>query len=147
MKYKAQKKEISTVRVLPLSGEVRWGRPWEGGDAVYIARLMLNIDEEKIEVDYAKVPKAEAKSTITNNARLYPNPASTEVMIEFDSKLNGNAVLEIYGYAGNLLQSNQLTSGYQFISVSVKDLKAGIYYYRIISNNDVIAKNKLLIVK
>ena len=144
MNYRTENKGISTIQKSPLRGDL------EGllvCDAVYIARLMLNIDEEKIEVDYAKVPKAEAKSAIANNARLYPNPASAEVMIEFDSKLNGNAVLEIYGYAGNLLQSIQLTSGYQFISVSVKDLKAGIYYYRIISNNDIIAKDKLLIVK
>ena len=56
-------------------------------------------------------------------------------------------MLEIHGFAGNLLQSNQLTSGYQFITVSVKDLKAGVYFYKITSNNEVIAKDKLLIIK
>jgi hypothetical protein len=121
--------------------------PWEGGDAVYIARLMLNIDEEKIEVDYAKVPKAEAKSTITNNARLYPNPASTEVMIEFDNKLSSSAVFEIYNFEGLKIIDISLNKGYQFISVSTKDLKAGLYMYRISDNEKIIAKDKLLIVK
>lgn len=121
--------------------------PWEGGDAVYIARLMLNIDEEKIEVDYAKVPKAEAKSTIANNARLYPNPASTEVMIEFDSKLSSSAVFEIYNFEGLKILDISLNKGYQFISVSTKNLKAGLYMYRISDNEKIIAKDKLLIVK
>ena len=119
--------------------------PWEGGDAVYIARQMLNLDDEVIEADFAKSPKTQPTNAKTMNARLYPNPASDEVMIAFDKALNSNAVLEIYGYAGNLLQSNQLKSGYQYISVTVKDLKAGLYFYKITSDNEVVCKNKLLI--
>ncbi len=121
--------------------------PWEGGDAVYIARLMLNIDEDAIEVDFAKAPKSELTNTKTNTAKLYPNPASYEVMIEFDNVLKTNALLEIFGYAGNLLQTQILSSGFQFISISVKDLKAGLYFYKITSDNEVVSKNKLLIIK
>ena len=121
--------------------------PWEGGDAVYIARQMLNLDDEVIEADFAKSPKTQPTNAKTMNAKLYPNPASDEVMIEFNNALNANAVLEIYGYTGNLLQSNQLKYGYQFISVSVKDLKAGLYFYKITSVNEVVCKNKLLIIK
>jgi hypothetical protein len=133
-----------TAILLPIATQYT---PWEGGDAVYIARLMLNIDEDAIVVDFAKAPKSESINTKTNSAKLYPNPASNQVMIEFDNALIVNAMLEIYGYSGNLLQTSVLQTGYQFISVSTKDLKSGIYYYRIISNNEIIAKDKLLIVK
>ena len=121
--------------------------PWEGGDAVYIARNMLNLDMDAIEADFAKAPPKQLTDAAQSNAKLYPNPAKDEVMIEFNHALKANAMLEIYGFAGNLLQTSVLQSGYQFISVSVKELKSGIYYYRIISNSEVIEKNKLLIIK
>jgi len=75
------------------------------------------------------------------------NPAKDEVMIEFGNALKTNALLEIYGYTGNLLQTSILKHGYSYISVSVKDLKPGIYFYKITSNNEVVCKNKLLIIK
>jgi hypothetical protein len=78
----------------------------------------------------AKAPKTLLSNIKTMNAKFYPNPASDEVMIAFNNTLNANAVLEIYGYAGNILQSNQLRSENQYISVSVKDLKAGLYFLR-----------------
>ena len=121
--------------------------PWEGGDAVYIARLMLNLDDEAIEADFAKAPPKQFTDIAQSNAKLYPNPAKDEVMIEFENGITTNAVLEIYGYAGNLLQSNMLNSGSQYISVSIKDLKAGLYFYKITSDNEVVCKNKLLIIK
>ncbi len=108
---------------------------------------MLNIDEDVIVADYAKAPKTEPNNINSKTAKLYPNPAQNEIMIEFDHALKANAVLEIYGYAGNLLQIHVLSTGYQFISVSVKDLKAGIYFYKITSDNEVVCKNKLLIIK
>jgi len=147
MNYRTENKAFSTAGVLPLLGEVRWGSPWEGGDAVYIARNMLNLDMDAIAADFAKAPPKQFADVAPSNAKLYPNPAKDEVMIEFGNALKTNAVLEIYGYAGNVLQTFVLQTGYQFISVSIKELKSGIYYYRIISNNEVIAKDKLLIIK
>jgi len=153
MNYNAQKEQISTAGILPLLEPVpifireeAGGRSF-GGDAVYIARNMLNIDIDAIKADFTKAPPKQFTDIVPVNAKLYPNPAKDEIMIEFDNALKTNAVLEIYGYAGNLLQTNILKQGYKYISVSVKDLKAGIYFYKITSNNKAICKNKLLIIK
>lgn len=150
--YRTKKEAVSTSRAPVLIAELyrsigEAGVRSFGGDAVYIARNMLNLDMDAIEADFAKAPPKQLTDAMQSNAKLYPNPAKDEVMIEFDHILNANAILEIYGYAGNLLQTSVLKSGYQFISVSVKELKSGIYYYRIISNSEVIEINKLLIIK
>jgi hypothetical protein len=118
-----------------------------GGDAVYIARLMLNIDEDNIQVDYSKAPPKHHTDNAQLSVKLYPNPAKDEIMIEFDNALKSNAILEVYGYTGNLIQTQVLSFGYQFISVSTKDLKAGLYMYRILDNEKILAKDKLLIIK
>jgi hypothetical protein len=122
--------------------------PWEGGDAVFIARFMLDIDENQLTSDFAKAPAAMPNNmeSRANMAKLYPNPAQDEVMIAFEKATDAEGVLEIYGFTGSVIQSQSLASGYQFISVSVKDLKPGIYFYRILLNNEVVAKDKLLIV-
>ena len=123
--------------------------PWEGGDAVYIARFMLDIDDSLITADFAKAPAVMPKSVESkaNMAKLYPNPAQNEVMIAFEKATESEGVLEIFGFTGSVIQSQALASGYQYISVSVKDLKPGIYFYRILLSNKVVAKDKLLIVK
>ena len=150
--YRTKKEAVSTSRAPVLIAELyrsigEAGVRSFGGDAVYIARLMLNIDEDAIVADYAKTLKTEPNNANSNTAKLYPNPAQNEIMIEFDNALKANAVLEIYGFTGNLLQTSILKQCYQYISVSVKDLKAGIYFYKITSNNEVVCKNKLLIIK
>ena len=153
MNYNAQKEQISTavapllLEPVPIFIREEAGVRSFGGDAVYIARLMLNIDEDNIQVDYSKAPPKQFTDVAPSGAKLYPNPAKDEIMIEFDNALKTDAVLEIYGYAGNLIQTNILKQGYKYISVSVKDLKAGIYFYKITSNNKAICKNKLLIIK
>ncbi len=122
--------------------------PWEGGDAVYIARQILNLDDEALLVDFAKAPvSTKSVEADRNAAKLYPNPATNEVMIEFDNVLKANAMFEIYNFTGVKIQNMPLNTGNQLISVSTKDLKAGIYMYRILINEEVIAKDKLLIVK
>jgi hypothetical protein len=51
--------------------------PWEGGDAVFIARYMLDIDPNQLTADFAKAPAAMPNSmeSRANMAKIYPNPA------------------------------------------------------------------------
>ena len=110
---------------------------------------MPDIDENQLIADFAKAPAAMPNNTENkaNMAKLYPNPAQNEVMIAFEKATDSEGLLEIYGFTSSVIQSQNLASGYQYISVSVKDLKPGIYFYRILLNNEVVAKDKLLIVK
>ena len=110
---------------------------------------MLDIDPNQLTADFAKAPASMPNSmeSSANMAKLYPNPAKDEVMIAFEKATVSQGILEIYGFTGSVIQSQNLASGYQYISVSVKDLKPGIYFYRILLNNEVVAKDKLLIVK
>lgn len=121
--------------------------PWEGGEGVYIARYMLNIEDDLNEAEYAINRQGNNTAIQSNTAKLYPNPAQNEVMIEFDKPLATDGLLEIYGFTANKIQSIELKSGKQFISVSTKDLKPGIYMYRILLNDKIVAKDKLLIIK
>ncbi len=122
--------------------------PWEGGDAVYIARLMLNLEDNALNVEYSIGPVNPANSeTQTLNVKLYPNPAQNQVRIEFNHAFTGNTVLEIYGFAGNLISSSQLDANAQYVIVSTKLLENGIYFYRIFANDEIVSKDKLVIIK
>ncbi len=121
--------------------------PWEGGDAVYIARNMLNIDIDAIKADFTKAPPKQYTDNAQLSVKLYPNPTKDEVMIEFGNVINVNGIIEIFDFTGSVVQSQNIASGFQYIYVSVKNLKSGIYFFRIMLNNELIAKDKLLIVK
>ncbi len=145
MNINALKEQINTDVAPLLLGEA--GVRSFGGDAVYIARNMLNIDIDAIKTDFAKAPPKQYTDNAQLSVKLYPNPTKDEVMIEFGNVINVNGIIEIFDFTGSVVQSQNIASGFQYIYVSVKNLKSGIYFFRILLNNELIAKDKLLIVK
>lgn len=77
-------------------------------------------------------------SSLAQNLKLYPNPASDQVVVE--SIADGK--LEIYSHAGQLIKTENLVRGSHIIDVSA--MEAGLYFLRIHANEELITK-KLLV--
>jgi len=54
---------------------------------------------------------------------------------------------ELYNILGTLVKKIQLISNNNKTNVSTKNLNHGIYFYKIILNNNIIASDKLVIIK
>ncbi len=153
MNYNAQKEQISTAGILPLLEPVpifireeAGGRSF-GGDAVYTARVMLNIDPMDIGVDYTKPPQNKPQIAKENPVRVFPNPATNQINIQFTDIINNDAVIEIYGSMGNQVLSECMLAGNYIKFVDVSKLNAGLYYYSILLNGNKVSSGKLTIIK
>ena len=118
--------------------------PNTNGDAVYTARVMLNIDPYDTDLKSAifiQHPKADKP----NMAHVYPNPAKEMVTIAFDQPITNDGIIEIWSIMGNRLLSNIIPKGYVEQKVNVSSITSGIYFYVIKINSDKFASGKLII--
>jgi hypothetical protein len=89
-------------------------------------------------------------TAVNNNSfisNVYPNPASSEIFIEFNSSSNLNTVVNIYDMQGKLVNSiNTVTEneGTQQIPVNVSELSKGIYTYTV-SIDGKVSSNKFVV--
>jgi hypothetical protein len=99
-----------------------WKRP--------LNQLLTEIDEN---------PNSNAQVTI------YPNPLKTYAKLIINSSFQvTNAELKIYNLIGQ--ESKRIINiSNQLLTIEKGDLKNGIYFYKLIQNNIVIAKGKLMV--
>jgi len=119
--------------------------PNTNGDAVYTARVMLNIDPTDFGLYYAKHPTAKPQPTTENTVKVYPNPANTQFTIEFKDVISSNAVVELYGSIGNLVLTDYMQKGTNIKNIDVSKLNSGLYFYNISINGTKVSSGKLTI--
>ncbi|HRY31880.1 MAG TPA: T9SS type A sorting domain-containing protein [Bacteroidales bacterium] len=119
--------------------------PYEGGEAVYTARLMLNIDPEDYYVPYRSPEFGEGCSM--NSLKIRPNPASSTITIEIPDAGNEFCQIEIFNETGKLLTKTQLPSVNGLMIMKVDNLKPGFYLIYIHAAGLVKQTGKLIIIK
>lgn len=86
---------------------------------------------------------SETKSSV------YPNPVTDLSQITFENKLGfiGNAQLQMYDILGNILSQDicNVKSETRSIPLRKNDLSNGIYFYRVMNNQTMIASGKFLV--
>jgi hypothetical protein len=118
---------------------------YAGGDAVYTARVMLNIDPMDIGVDYAKPPQSKKQIAKENPVKVFPNPATDQLSIQFTDIISNDAIIEIYGNMGNLVLCETMHAGNFIKVIDISKLNAGLYFYNINLNGTKVSSGKLTI--
>ena len=77
---------------------------------------------------------------------IFPNPATNEVTISSNSPFNGNQ-LKFINSLGALVKLINLPDNQNSMTISVEDLKQGIYTVEIISPTNILKTEKLVIIK
>ena len=76
----------------------------------------------------------------------YPNPFGSETSFDFTSKIPPNKI-DIYAIYGQKIRSIQIIEGKTSISWNSQGLSNGIYIAKLLSNGQVIATRKLVLMK
>ena len=88
-------------------------------------------------------------TTILGNKilKVYPNPAKDEFTVEYSGNVNGQMMeTEVYNIYGALVKEVLIGNKNKF-TISTRELPSGIYYYRVRLGNNVIGKDKIVIMK
>ena len=117
--------------------------------------LLLIIQEQRLMkfiVDLRNAPQQ--GETLGDNitkqiqfVKIYPNPAENTITIELSAELdNKNISVEIYNYLGQKVIFYNL-AGDLLNTLDVSDLSNGIYIFKILVGNKIIAREKVVIEK
>lgn len=123
-------------------------QPVLGGSGVYSARVMVG--EPVTNLSSARMMGGNNNNTTPKTnviGLIYPDPVSDIANIDYAISTEDNLMLTVFGITGNKLMELKLDNKSQHYSFSTQQLKQGVYFYRIISGNNVISNNKFIIVK
>ena len=85
----------------------------------------------------ATTPKEDAVEELASLFNIYPNPVENELFIETEMIVEEIAIYDVYGRQTMCQQVNETTS--QQV-VDVADLKAGVYFVKIVTDNGEVVK-------
>ena len=119
---------------------------------VYNEKFPEIIEELKFIVDLRNAPQQ--GETLGDNitkqiqfVKIYPNPAENTITIELSAELdNKNISVEIYNYLGQKVIFYNF-AGDLLNTLDVSDLSNGIYIFKILVGNKIIAREKVVIEK
>ena len=132
--------------------------PFTFGDGVYRSRALL-FSADTIRFDYLNICEV---SKITNKnseaadkeenenmqISLYPNPAKEQITIECTALENSDPTIQfkLYDLMGKEILSTTIIVG-QITEINTSELKQGVYYYKFVSGNRILEKDKLVIIR
>ncbi len=110
--------------------------PYEGGDGVYTARIMINFNPDDYGVAFRLQPE-KANNVDKNGIKLYPNPAQDILNIEFENPAGEaiSGVLKVFNLSGKLIFEKQLNTNDAFYMLDISSLNNGAYIFSIQINN------------
>jgi Secretion system C-terminal sorting domain len=96
----------------------------------------------------AFIPNGIEEETDEYKISLYPNPASDQLLLEYNLSDVQEANFIIYDVTGKLLYKRILKGGNNTEIITDLELASGVYLYQIItSDNQILKQEKLTIIK
>jgi len=86
-------------------------------------------------------------SNIDFGFECFPNPAKTQITLEFKNEVSAGSRFVLYSLEGKMLIDKQLDAGEKIFEINISMLENGVYFYNIINNNCKGKNNKLVIMK
>jgi hypothetical protein len=80
-----------------------------------------------------------------SDLRIYPNPTSEVLTLEFSPQVEMKGELMILDLLGNVIQYHSINSNLNITTVHLKKLNSGIYIYKFVDDNEKIYTGKLVI--
>lgn len=89
---------------------------------------------------------ANVNSNIAKDVNVYPNPMVSELNINLNSLVSGNASVTIYDLNGKAVftQMNQVSAGNNVINLNAENLNNGLFIVELQLNNDLVARTKIM---
>jgi hypothetical protein len=140
--------------------------PLEYGSAVYKARVLLSLFDDNEYTNKCEATASKSRGADNNDSdnnkeestkiystdnngeiKVYPNPAKSEMFIEYKLNEGQKASMEFFDIMGNKVLQQSLASNSNIAKVKLDKLSTGLYFYKIIIDNNIVSTDKLSIIK
>jgi hypothetical protein len=118
--------------------------PSIGGEAVHIARALLNYEPTTRNKQDFDIP---AKLSLNDNIQWYPNPVTDILNIASVETFVTGSKIELYDITGRMVLSTTIGTESNIATISLKDVKQGLYLCVIKNGEEIISSSKISILK
>ena len=105
---------------------IAYQNPITGGEAVFRARAILNLDIEDAYLPYRY--SGNTDSSFAPEALIFPNPNKGKFNIHILNQKEGSSEFTVYNSLGKTLRSINGIQGNELVPVDVSSLDPGIYF-------------------
>jgi hypothetical protein len=103
---------------------------------------MGNVSLDSVLVDVQICAGINTAFPFENGIRVYPNPATEQITIEFENQVKSIDITIINIFGQTII--HQQMSGNSKYNLNISNLESGMYFYSIISNGKVLKSDKLI---
>jgi len=127
--------------------------PIDGGNAVYSARVMLQLDPDnmgngRLEENIFGNGSDSPELAETPFVKIYPNPNNGVMQVEYSLAEGQRGELRLYDLTGRKIKNYSLSEGINNnLSISEGALENGVYFYEVIVNDVAGDNGKIVIIK
>ena len=147
--------EFDPLQISALT-EIANQKPIEGGDAVYSARVLLNLEihDELTGSSKMEIRGLDSGEDIIERTRsfygigkIYPNPLKDEATIDYQLEDNQIGIVEIYNVIGKRIAAYNLNASQNHLVINTAGVESGIYICKAVVNGKAVYADKLVIIK
>ena len=122
-------------------------QPLLGGSGVYSARVMVG--QQSARLSSTRTVDDNHSNIIATPivGKIYPNPAKDEAYIDYQLQEGQTGKVMFFNITGQLLSEYTMFNGSNKLIINTERYKSGIYFYRVLVNNNIIENDKLIIIK
>ena len=117
--------------------------PYVGGNAVYTARVMLDIDPFNYGLPYRMAQ--DKGEDVTLHVIFYPNPAGSLLFLEFLEPVEGTGTFEMFDVQGRKVLAQHFRELPSLLSIDTSPMKDGLYFARFQLSNGHFAAQKIVV--
>lgn len=117
-----------------------------------IKEILVTVDTD-LEGNIFGVSYANTGSVNTNdnavvkNIRIYPNPASDLILVDFDESITEDVILSVIDFSGKICAEQKLNTGKSKTEIPVSALSAGIYVIKALDSRGQLLLNQKVILQ
>ena len=119
----------------------------QGGEGVYMARAMLNLDvEDAVNVMRMAQAMQNKKDNDAFNCKVYPNPSTGVLYVSYLLEINQTGNFILTDATGRNLKDISLNQNSNLLKIDLSAFEGGVYYYQF-NNGNSKQSGKIVIVK
>lgn len=99
-------------------------------------------DSVRLKVVFDVAPTGIANVESKNTFQLFPNPANDIIRVKYN--YDSNADLIIYDITGKVVRKETLMAAQSDYTLSIADLRSGVYFYSLNNGKEIISMKKLI---
>ena len=123
---------------------IAYQSPYVGGEAVYRARAILNLDIDDTQFAYRL---ADVDSSTIRELFIYPNPSRGKFTINYNFEKDEVVNLTVFNLLGEIVGMYNMKSEDKLYSLDLSHLASGVYTVKSESSSKPISVNRIILLK